>query len=107
MPLIAQTVHGKPITSGSISVPRAAVSEGPGAERDLRAPGDFTSLSAEERAARLRADRDELIRLNFRFVVLTDSSSDQWSLARDLGLRRMDGGPDLSLWEVPSEDSSR
>jgi hypothetical protein len=107
LPLIAQTVHGKPITSGSISVPRAAVWEGPGAERDLRAPGDFTSLSAEERAARLRADRDELIRLNFRFVVLTDSSRDQWSLARDLGLRWMDGGPDLSLWEVPSEDSSR
>jgi hypothetical protein len=105
--LLAQTVHGKPITCGSVSVPRAAIWAGPGAERDLRAPGNLLLLSDETRAAQLTADRDELIRLNVRFVVLPQSSNDQWSLARDLGLRPVAGGSDLSLWEVPPEDGSR
>jgi hypothetical protein len=64
------------------------------------------SLSDEARGARLTADRDELIRLNFRFVVLPESSSYQSSLARELGLRPVDGVDSL-LWEVPSADSSR
>ena len=107
LPLLGQTVHGKPIACGSISVPRAAIWDGPGAERDLRVAGNLISLSAEERAARLTADRDELVRLNFRFVVLPGISRDQWELVRDLNLRRVDGGANLSLWEVPSEDTSR
>ena len=107
LPLLAQTVHGKPITSGSISVRRAAAWGAPGAERDLRDPRNFTSLSREARAARLTEDRDELIRLNFRFVVLPESTSDQWSLAQELSLRPVAGAVDSSLWEVPSEDSSR
>jgi hypothetical protein len=104
--LLAQTVHGKPITAGSGSIPRAAAWGAPGVERDLRAPDNVTSLSGEARGARLTADRDELIRLNFRFVVLPESSSHQSSLARELGLRPVDG-VDSFLWEVPSEDSSR
>jgi len=104
--LLAQTVHGKPITAGSISIPRAAAWGAPGVERDLRDPDNVTSLSGEARVARLIEDRDELIRLNFRFVVLPKSSSQQSSLARELGLRPVDG-VDSPLWEVPSEDSSR
>ncbi|PYJ90080.1 MAG: hypothetical protein DME70_01170 [Verrucomicrobia bacterium] len=106
LPLLAQTVHGKPITTGSISVPRAAVWGVPGAERDLRDPRDFMSLESEARGARRREDRDELIRLNFRFVVFSEISSYQYSLAREMGLRPVDGS-DWFLWEVPSADSSR
>ena len=51
----------------------------------------------------LAEDRDELIRLNFRFVVLPESSNDQWSLAQELGLRHVDGDVELSLWEVVFE----
>lgn len=107
LPLLNQTLHGKPITSGSASVPRVAVRRELGVEHDLNAPNDLLSLNDEGRAARLAEDRDELIRLNFRFVVLPESSNDQWSLAQELGLRHVDGDVELSLWEVPFENSSR
>ena len=106
LPLLAQTVHGKPITSGSISVPRAAVLGVPGAERDLRDPRDFMSLGSEARAARVAEDRDEMIRLNFRFVVLPEITSDQWWLAQALTLRPVAGDDQCSLWQVPLGENS-
>ncbi len=107
LPLLDQTLHGKPITCGSASVPRAAVWPELGVERDLKGPDNLLSLNYEGRTARLAEDRDELIRLNFRFVVLPEASNDQWLLAQELGLRHLGGDVELSLWEVPFENSSR
>jgi hypothetical protein len=103
--VLAQTVHGKPITAGSITIARAAAVDAPGVELDLRTPDNVASLSGEAREARLTADRDELIRLNFRFVVFWEISSYQYSFARELGLRPVDGS-DPFVWEVPSVDRS-
>jgi hypothetical protein len=100
--LLAQVVHGKPITAGSISIPRAAVWDPPGAERDLRDPRELMSLDSETRAARLTEDREELIRLNFRYVVLLAASNDQLSVAQKLSLRPVADADQWSLWEVPS-----
>jgi hypothetical protein len=104
--LLAQTVHGKPITAGSSSIPRAAEWDTLDVERDLRAPDSVASLSGEARSARLTADRHELIRLNCRFVVLQEASSNQSALAGELGLLPVDS-IDSFLWEVPSANSSR
>jgi hypothetical protein len=107
LPLMAQTVHGKPITSGSVSVARAANWTVPGAERDLRDPHDFTSLDSEARVARVTEDRDELVRLNFRFVVLPTTMNDQLWLAHELNLRPVASDGQCSLWQVPLEDGTR
>jgi hypothetical protein len=103
-PLLAQTVHGKPITSGSIAIPRAANWAVPGAERDLRDPSDLMSLDREARAARLTEDRDELVRLKFRFLVLPATMNDQSWLAQELNFRPVASDGQSSLWQCPVED---
>jgi hypothetical protein len=105
--LLAQTVHGRPITAGGVSVPRAA---GAGrmlpVERHFRRAERFLAMPPSLLSARLDEDRRALSCLGFGHVVLagagarTTPEASSIELARRLGLRPVaDQG--LFLWEVP------
>jgi len=84
--LLAQTRHGRPITAGRVSNPRAAATTPTGVERDFMDAGETLALDPAALGARLQADRQELERLNVRFVVFPAGDEAKLELARRLGL---------------------
>ena len=86
--LLAQTRHGRPITAGRVSNPRATAAATPLAiERDFQHAARTLALDPESLAARLSADREELDRLRLRFVIFPAGDPARIELAERLGLR--------------------
>jgi hypothetical protein len=85
---LAQTVHGRRITSGSLLVPRSAsVESALSVERDFRNPENVLSLPLGERMARLDGDRAEILRHRIGYVVYPGGTGPRHRLARLLGAR--------------------
>jgi hypothetical protein len=85
---LAQTVHGRRITSGTLLVPRSASEEATlSVERDFRRPLRVMSLPPEERIARLDLDRAEILNHRIGYVVYTGGEGPRRRLARLLGAR--------------------
>jgi len=83
---LAQTVHGRKITSGSLIVPRSAsVESALWVERDFRNPEEFLSLPLEERIARLHGDRTEILSHRIGYVIYPGGTGPRHRLALLLG----------------------
>ncbi|HJS73139.1 MAG TPA: hypothetical protein VJ921_02545, partial [Vicinamibacteria bacterium] len=83
---LAQTVHGRKITSGSLLVPRSAASDSSlGVEEDFKRPLPTLSLSEGPRLARLLELRAEIRRHRIGYVVYSGGSGPRLRLARLLG----------------------
>jgi hypothetical protein len=83
---LAQTVHGRKITSGSLLVPRSAsVESSLGVERDFRDPVEILSLSGEEKIERLDGDRAEVLSHRIGFVIYPGGTGPRNRLALLLG----------------------
>jgi hypothetical protein len=83
---LAQTVHGRKITSGSLLVPRSASTDSSlGVEQDFERPLRILSLAEDARRARLAEDRAEIRRHRIGYVVYSGGSGPRRRLARLLG----------------------
>jgi hypothetical protein len=83
---LAQTVHGRKITSGSLLVPRStSVESALRVERDFRDPGEVLSLPLEERLTRLDGDRAEILSHRIGYVIYPGGTGPRYRLARLLG----------------------
>jgi hypothetical protein len=83
---LAQTVHGRKITSGSLLVPRSAAPDSSlGLEEDFKRPLSTLSLAEGPRSARLRELREEIRRHRIGYVVYSGGSGPRQRLARLLG----------------------
>ncbi len=83
---LAQTVHGRRITSGSLLVPRSASAESAlTVERDFRNPEEILSLPDEEKTARLDGDRGEILSHRIGYVIYPGGTGPRHRLARLLG----------------------
>jgi hypothetical protein len=100
--MLAQTLHGLPITSGRVAVPRASsVTEMLPVEQDLRNPDRLSGLDPAARATRLAADRRRLDDLQIRFVVFPVEHPGR-ALAAELGLKIVARGQP-EIWMRSSE----
>ena len=97
--LLAQTRHGRPITAGRVSNPRAVAASTPlFIERDFQNAAQTLALDAESLASHLSAGREELERLRLRFVIFPVGDPARIELAQRLGLRVLTVG-DLVVCE--------
>ena len=86
--VLAQTRHGRAITAGRVSNPRAAAASKPLAiERDFLNAAGTLALDPGSLSARLSADRQELEQLRLRFVIFPAGDAAKVELAQRLGLR--------------------
>jgi hypothetical protein len=86
--LLAQTRHGRPVTSGRESNPRSVGGATRlSVERDFLDAAGTLALDPGTLASRLVADRQELERLRLRFVIFPTGSPARVELAQRLGLR--------------------
>jgi hypothetical protein len=97
--LLAQTWHGRPVTSGAVSIPRS-VSAGRmlPVEASFRRAPQLLARDPAARAAAVAAARRELEELRIRFVVLRRSEPAALELAREIGLKVVSDG-DVVIYE--------